>query len=38
MGAVTTDVGKGILVYSRDADGVWRVARDGGNRDAALPS
>lgn len=28
-GAVTTDVGKGINIYHHDADGKWRVARDG---------
>jgi len=32
-GSVTTDTGKGLIVYHRDADGVWRVARDTWNSD-----
>lgn len=32
-GAVTTDVGKGINIYRREADGKWRVAVDGWSSD-----
>jgi ketosteroid isomerase-like protein len=32
-GAVTTDIGKGINVYRRGADGKWRVAIDGWSSD-----
>lgn len=32
-GEVTTDTGKGLVIYHRDADGVWRVARDTWNSD-----
>lgn len=32
-GAVTTDVGKGINIYHKDADGQWRVAIDGWSSD-----
>jgi ketosteroid isomerase-like protein len=32
-GAVTTDVGKGINVFRREADGKWRVAIDGWSSD-----
>lgn len=32
-GAATTDKGKGLNVYHRDADGVWRVARDAWSSD-----
>ena len=28
-GAVATDIGKGINIFHHDADGKWRVARDG---------
>ncbi len=31
------DIGKGIIVYRRDTDGVWRVARDAWNSDLPLP-
>jgi|SRR5437868_2272852 len=32
-GAVTTDVGKGINIFRRGADGKWRVAIDGWSSD-----
>jgi ketosteroid isomerase-like protein len=32
------DVGKGINIYHKDADGVWRVARDAWNSDLPLPT
>ncbi|MCA9310086.1 MAG: DUF4440 domain-containing protein [Phycisphaerales bacterium] len=32
-GDVLRDTGKGLIVYRRDADGVWRVARDAWNSD-----
>jgi ketosteroid isomerase-like protein len=32
-GAVTTDIGKGINIYRRGADGKWRVAIDGWSSD-----
>jgi ketosteroid isomerase-like protein len=32
-GAAVTDKGKGLVLYHRDADGVWRVARDTWNSD-----
>ena len=32
-GTVTTDIGKGINVYRRGADGKWRVAIDGWSSD-----
>ena len=32
-GAVTTDVGKGINIFRREADGRWRVAIDGWSSD-----
>lgn len=34
-GDVITDTGKGLIVYHRDADGKWRVARDAWNSDLA---
>jgi len=34
-GSVTTDTGKGLIVYHREADGVWRVARDSWSSDGA---
>lgn len=34
-GKVTTDVGKGINIFHRGADGKWRVAVDGWSSDAA---
>ncbi|MBU6252692.1 MAG: nuclear transport factor 2 family protein [Alphaproteobacteria bacterium] len=34
-GAVITDVGKGINIFRRGADGKWRVAIDGWNSDKA---
>jgi ketosteroid isomerase-like protein len=32
-GSVTTDLGKGINIYRRGADGKWRVAIDGWSSD-----
>ncbi len=32
-GAVTTDIGKGINIYRRGADGKWQVAIDGWSSD-----
>lgn len=32
-GRAVRDTGKGIIVYRRDADGAWRVARDAWNSD-----
>jgi ketosteroid isomerase-like protein len=37
-GAAVTDTGKGLLVYHHDADGKWRVARDGWNSDLPRPA
>ena len=37
-GAPVTDTGKGLIVYHRDADGKWRVARDAWNSDLPLPA
>ncbi|MFG0284624.1 MAG: nuclear transport factor 2 family protein [Phycisphaerales bacterium JB039] len=33
-----TDTGKGINIYRREADGVWRVARDAWNSDLPAPA
>lgn len=35
-GEVLHDVGKGIMIYHRDSDGMWRVARDAWNSDRPL--
>jgi ketosteroid isomerase-like protein len=35
-GAVTTDQGKGINIFRRDADGKWRVAIDGWSSDIPI--
>lgn len=32
-GETMRDVGKGLIIYHRDNDGVWRVARDAWNSD-----
>lgn len=32
-GALLSDTGKGLVIYRRGADGVWRVARDAWNSD-----
>ncbi len=37
-GAPIEDVGKGINIYHHDADGVWRVARDGWSTDLPIPA
>lgn len=37
-GPALRDIGKGINIYHREADGVWRVARDAWNSDLPLPS
>jgi ketosteroid isomerase-like protein len=37
-GASVTDTGKGLIIYHRDADGKWRVARDAWNSDLPLPA
>lgn len=37
-GSVVTDTGWGLVVYHRDADGKWRVARDAFGTDTALPA
>lgn len=37
-GAVTTDTGKGLIVFQRGTDGTWRVARDTWNSDGAAPA
>ena len=34
-GDLITDTGKGLIVYHRDADGKWRVAKDAWNSDLA---
>jgi ketosteroid isomerase-like protein len=36
-GAVTTDTGKGLIVYHRGTDGIWRVARDSWSSDLPAP-
>jgi ketosteroid isomerase-like protein len=36
-GEALHDIGKGIMIYRRDSDGVWRVARDAWNSDIPLP-
>jgi ketosteroid isomerase-like protein len=36
-GAAVTDTGKGLIIYHRDSDGKWRVARDAWNSDLVLP-
>lgn len=35
-GAVHTDAGKGLIVYHKERDGVWRVARDAWSTDLPL--
>ena len=37
-GPALDDVGKGLNVYHRDADGRWRVARDAWSSDLPIPS
>ena len=37
-GDAVTDSGNGINIYHRDADGVWRVARDAWATDQPLPT
>ncbi|MDP1913337.1 nuclear transport factor 2 family protein [Brevundimonas sp.] len=37
-GAVTTDVGKGLNVYRRGTDGVWRIARDSWSSNGPPPA
>ena len=37
-GKVYRDTGKGIIIYHRQADGVWRVARDAWNSDLPIAS
>jgi ketosteroid isomerase-like protein len=37
-GASVTDTGKGLIIYHRDSDGKWRVARDAWNSDLPLPA
>ena len=38
-GLEVRDTGKGLIIYRRDADGTWRVARDAwnSNRPAGSP-
>ena len=36
-GAPVEDTGWGLVIYHRDADGKWRVARDAFSTEAALP-
>lgn len=36
-GAPVTDTGKGLIIYHRDSDGRWRVARDAWNSDLPPP-
>lgn len=35
-GAVHTDAGKGLIVYHKESDGVWRVARDAWSTDLPI--
>lgn len=35
-GAPLTDTGKGLLIYHKDADGKWRVARDAWSSDLPI--
>lgn len=37
-GTVHSDTGKGLLIYRRDADGRWLVARDGWSSDQTPPA
>jgi ketosteroid isomerase-like protein len=37
-GAAVTDTGKSLIIYHRDSDGKWRVARDAWNSDLPLPA
>ena len=37
-GAPSEDKGKGINIFHHDADGVWRVARDGWSSDLPIPA
>jgi ketosteroid isomerase-like protein len=37
-GAVLTDEGKGLNVYHKGADGVWRVARDSWSSNLPIPA
>jgi ketosteroid isomerase-like protein len=37
-GKPSIDIGKGINIYHRDADGRWRVARDAWNSDLPIPA
>jgi ketosteroid isomerase-like protein len=37
-GSVLTDEGKGLNVYHKDADGVWRVARDSWSSNRPIPT
>ncbi|GEM_PF-269239 len=37
-GAVHTDAGKGLIVYHKESDGVWRVARDAWSTDLPMPA
>lgn len=36
-GALVTDTGKGLIIYHRDSDAKWRVARDVWNSDLSPP-
>ena len=36
-GAPVEDIGWGLVIYHRDTDGKWRVARDAFSTEAALP-
>lgn len=37
-GEAVTDEGKGINIYHKDSDGVWRVARDAWSSDTPVPA
>jgi ketosteroid isomerase-like protein len=37
-GAVVTDTGKGLVIFRRGADGIWRVAIDGWSSDQPVPA
>lgn len=37
-GPALQDTGKGLVIYRRGADGVWRVARDAWNSDLPAPA
>jgi uncharacterized protein (TIGR02246 family) len=37
-GAAVEDVGKGLIIYRRQADGTWKVARDVWNSDRPAPT